>query len=75
MTAYCSEPHPIEIDVHCNRPEGNHENHSAYSPTAESYVDWPNEYYVEPPQVAEKRSQSERKARLRSIATRTRGNA
>lgn len=74
-SAACAAPHPVEPETFCNRRLGNHENHSAYSITAETYIDWPNSEYVEPPQMAKERAQRQSERLLHQISARTRGRA
>lgn len=72
MTAYCGAAHPLEPETYCNRSAGNHKDHSAYSFTEKSYIDWPNENYREPPKIdpRSKRSKRDATALLEAIAYR-----
>lgn len=72
MNTYCSHESPNEPELHCNRPAGNHESHSAYSTTQDKYVDWPNDAYVEPAKVTARKGAEARKSTLHAIGDRIR---
>lgn len=67
MSYVCTVYHPREPDLICNRTKKNHPEHSGYSLTAETYINWTNDEYVAPPPTPAK-VQKDNSGRLKALA-------